>query len=79
MDAAKARLEVGRYAWIKYQPSSAANRTAVVRIAGYMVRNAHRQFGRAFRSDTAVVSSPRRNLWAAHAHAILSPSDLELA
>jgi|HubBroStandDraft_1064217.scaffolds.fasta_scaffold01691_8 hypothetical protein len=75
----EARLEVGRYQWIKYQPKSAANRKAVVRVAGAMVRNAHRQFGRAFRPDTAVVSGPRRNLWAARARAFLSAADLERA
>lgn len=72
-----ARLEVGRHQWIKYQPSSAANRNAVVRVAGAMLRNARRQFARAFRPDIAAVSGPRRNLWAARARAFLSPDDLE--
>jgi hypothetical protein len=75
----EARLEVGRYQWIKYQPESAANRKAVVRVAGAMLRNAHRQFGRAFRPDIAVASGLRRNLWAARARGVVSPDDLERA
>jgi hypothetical protein len=75
----EARLEVGRYQWIKYRPKSGANRRAVVRVAGCMLRNAHRQFERAFRPDTAVASGPRRNLWAARSRGFLSPRDLERA
>ncbi len=76
---AEARLEVGRYQWIRYRPEITANRSAVVRVVGSMVRNAHRQFERAFRPSTAVVSGPRRNLWAARARAFLAPADLERA
>ncbi|HUE01192.1 MAG TPA: helix-turn-helix domain-containing protein [Bryobacteraceae bacterium] len=73
----EARLEVGRYQWIKYRPSSAANRNAVVRVAGAMLRNARRQFARAFHPDIAAISGPKRNLWAARARAFLSPDDLK--
>ncbi|MGO4883625.1 MAG: helix-turn-helix domain-containing protein [Bryobacteraceae bacterium] len=73
------RLETATSQWVKYRPENPANRRAVVRLAGSMLRNAQRQFGRAFRPDVAIVSGPQRNLWAARARAFLSPADVRRA
>jgi DNA-binding transcriptional ArsR family regulator len=72
----RVELSVARRQWIEYRPADEANRAAVLRVILAMVRSAHRQFGRAFRPGVAVVSGPRRNLWAARARGVLSAKDL---
>src|SRR5687768_15775277 len=54
---------VNRGFHLKYQPGSVANRTAVLRAVGAMVRSSERTFRHAYRPGTAVVSGARRNLW----------------
>jgi hypothetical protein len=66
---------VNRAFHLKYQPGSAENRRAVLRAVGAMVRTSERTFRRAYRPG-AVVSGPRRNLWAGRARGALSQSEL---
>jgi DNA-binding transcriptional ArsR family regulator len=67
---------VNRGFHLKYQPGSVANRRAVLRAVGAMVRSSERTFRRAYRPGTAVVGGARRNLWAGRARGALSQSEL---
>jgi DNA-binding transcriptional ArsR family regulator len=67
---------VNRGFHLKYQPGSVANRRAVLRAVGAMVRSSERTFRRAYRPGTAVVSGARRNLWAGRARGALSQKEL---
>jgi DNA-binding transcriptional ArsR family regulator len=73
----RVELAVDRRQWIEYRPGDEGNRTAVLGVVRGMVRSAHRHFGRAFRPGVAVVTGPRRNLWAARGRGVLSAKDLE--
>ena len=71
------RLDVAHKGlFLKYVPANRANRAAVLRVIGAMVRSSERSFRRAFRPDIAVVEGPRRNLWAGRARGALSPREL---
>ena len=74
---AELRLDVAQKAfYLKYQPESRANKAAVLRVIGAMVRSAERTFRRGFTPDVAVVEGPRRNLWAGRWRGALSPAEL---
>jgi hypothetical protein len=72
------RLELpGASLFLHYEPGNARNRTAVARVIATMLRSAHRTFRRAFASTIAVVSGPRRNLWAGRMSGSLNAAELE--
>ena len=66
-----------RRMYLRYDPSSSTNVEAVCRVAASMARVAVRDFRRGFRPDLAVVSGPRRNLWAARTTGWLSEDELQ--
>jgi hypothetical protein len=67
----------GRPMYIRYDPADGKNRAAVNAMVAAMLRSAARDFRRAFHPALAVVSGPRRNLWASRAHALLTQTELE--
>jgi hypothetical protein len=74
---AELRLDVShKHLYLDYQPGNRANRSAVLRVIGAMLRSAERIFRRGFRTDVAVVRGPRRNLWAGRSRGALSPDEL---
>jgi DNA-binding transcriptional ArsR family regulator len=71
------RLDVPKKGYyLQYDPGSRANKAAILRVAGAMVRSAERGFRRAFDPKVAVVSGPRRNLWASRVRGALTPDEL---
>jgi hypothetical protein len=62
--------------YLDYQPARRANRSAVLRVIGAMLRSAERTFRRGFRPDVAVVQGPQRNLWAGRSRGFLSAEEL---
>lgn len=72
------RIDVpGRPMLIHYDPSSTSNARTMTRVLSAMLGSAKRGFARAFVPGLAVVSGPRRNLWAARYQCWLTPADLE--
>lgn len=67
----------GRPMRIHYDLSSRKCAAAVLRVVGTMLGSAKRGFSRAFHPELAMVSGPRRNLWAARYQCWLTPKDLE--
>ena len=71
------RIDVAHRAFfLEYRPANRANKAAVFRVIGAMVRSAERMFRRAFHPDIAVVKGPRRNLWASRSRGSLSAAEL---
>jgi DNA-binding transcriptional ArsR family regulator len=62
--------------FLEYQPANRTNKAAILRVIGAMVRSAERMFHRAFRPDAAVVTGPKRNLWASRSRGSLSAAEL---
>jgi DNA-binding transcriptional ArsR family regulator len=72
----EARLEIRTRQTIEYRLGEGNHRDAVLDLVAAMLRNAERQFGRAYRPGAAVVSGPRRNLWAARARGFVTAKSL---
>jgi DNA-binding transcriptional ArsR family regulator len=71
------RLDVPHEAlYLQYRPDNRANKAAILRVAGAMIRSAERGFRRAFVPEVAVVDGPRRNLWASRNRGALTPAEL---
>lgn len=71
------RLDVPKKGYyLEYEPESRANKAAILRVAAAMLRSADRGFRRAFDPRVAVVSGPRRNLWASRVRGALTPAEL---
>ena len=71
------RLDVAnRRFFLKYKPANATNRSAVLSTIGSMMRSSERTFRRAYRPGSAVVTGPKRNLWAGRSRGSLSPAEL---
>ncbi len=62
---------------LRYDPSDPENVASVTGVVSAMSRVAVRDFRRAFEPDIAVVSGPRRNLWAARATGWLTSEELQ--
>ena len=67
---------VARDMRLKYDPSSPANVRGVSRIAGSMLRLAHRDFRRALAAGDARVEGPSRELWTWRATGWLTAAEL---
>lgn len=62
--------------FLEYRPENEANRRGVNAIVASMLRLGMRDFRRAFAAGNAIVSGPRRELWALRKTARLSPSQV---
>lgn len=62
--------------FLEYRPENEANRRGVNAIVASMLRLGMRDFHRAFEAGNAIVSGPRRELWALRKTARLSPSQV---
>lgn len=62
---------------LEYRPKSESNRRGVNAIVSSMFRLGIRDFQRAFAADNAIVSGPRRELWALRKSARLSIAQVE--
>ena len=63
--------------FLEYKPQSESNRRGVNAIVSSMLRLGIRDFGRAFEAGNAIVSGPRRELWALRKSARLSLAQIE--
>ena len=71
------RLDVPHKAsYLQYKPDSRANKAAILRVAGAMIRSAERGFRRGFDPSIAVVDGPERNLWASRNRGALTRAEL---
>lgn len=66
----------GRPMYVRYQPSSPANRRAIARIVASMLRAANRDFARGFSRKGVRVSGPHREVWAGRVQGHLTKHDL---
>lgn len=72
----EARFDVpGRPMHVRYQPDSASNRRAVVRVAEGMLRAARRDFARGFRAGVEG-EGPKRRLWASRVEGNLTSTEI---
>lgn len=67
-----------RPVYLRYDPSSSANRRAVRRVAASMVRAGMRDFVRGFERKGVRAWGPRRELWASRIQGRLTARDLEV-
>jgi hypothetical protein len=64
--------------YLRYDPSSSANRNAVRRVVSGMVRSAMRDFVRGMERKGVRTSGPQRELWASRVQGRLATRDLEI-